>query len=156
MCNRPVRGEAKGGRGWRQPQDTPARAAARFTDGREMEDGGGGLGAPAGCNSTCSLCACPASLQCLICLKRGIRPAPSFCGVACYREHWASHRNHHHEAAAAAAANSYGAASARWELCGSWGEVGSRTLGVGEAKRVRGQRRQGTRKVLCVCVYIHT
>lgn len=92
----------------------------------EMEEGGGGgLGTPGGCNSCCSLCAATASLQCLICLKRGIRPAPSFCGVACYREHWASHRNHHHEAAAAAAANSYGAASARCDLGGSNGVPGT-------------------------------
>lgn len=43
-------------------------------------------------SSSCAVCCHPARLQCLICLKRGLRPAPTFCGPHCYREHWKSHR----------------------------------------------------------------
>lgn len=43
-------------------------------------------------SSGCALCPQAATLQCLICLKAGVRPAPTFCGAACYREHWRSHK----------------------------------------------------------------
>ncbi|CAD7703741.1 unnamed protein product, partial [Ostreobium quekettii] len=43
-------------------------------------------------SGACAMCSAESSVQCLICLRRGARPAPTFCGSACYREHWKTHR----------------------------------------------------------------
>lgn len=43
-------------------------------------------------SGSCAVCSHAATLQCLICLKRGVRPAPTFCGPNCYRDHWMSHK----------------------------------------------------------------
>ncbi|CAD7700867.1 unnamed protein product [Ostreobium quekettii] len=69
--------------------------AARAREQRTGELGGRMAEELASCGpsgSCCGGCGGASSVQCLICLRRGVRPAPTFCGPACYREHWKSHR----------------------------------------------------------------
>lgn len=37
-------------------------------------------------------CGSPAKMECLICARVGVKPAPTFCCPECYKEHWKSHR----------------------------------------------------------------
>lgn len=50
-------------------------------------------------DSDCCDCGNPAKMECLLCLKMGIKPAPTFCSQECYKGHWKIHnqrQNHHY------------------------------------------------------------